>query len=90
MANDFYFNPIERVAVIADSCGMQIMSSTRMPYDTASPHTCWKPVLICVLSRFYLAIPRSAILHSTCICPAAICKRFQVRWKLSKSPALAG
>ena len=59
-------------------------------FDTASPHTCLKPVLICVLSRFYLAIPRSAILHSTCICPAAICKRFQVRWKLSKSPALAG
>ncbi len=36
MANDFYFNPIERVAGIADSCGMQIMSSTRRPYDTRS------------------------------------------------------
>ena len=59
MANDFYFNPIERVAGIADSCGMQIMSSTRRPYDIASPLTCLKPAPICAPSRFCLAMPSS-------------------------------
>ena len=31
--------------------------------DTASRHTCWKPVLICAPSRFCSAMPRSPKLH---------------------------
>ena len=42
----------------------------------------------CAPSRFCLAMPRSAIRHSTCICPAAICRRSPVRWKQSRFQVL--
>jgi DNA helicase II / ATP-dependent DNA helicase PcrA len=35
----------------------------------------------CAPSRYYSATPRLAIPHSTCICPAAICRHFPARWK---------
>ncbi len=56
-------------------------------FDTASRRTCLKPVLTCALSRFCLAMPRSAIRHSTCICPAAICRLSPVLSKPSRSQA---
>ncbi len=68
MANDFYFNPIERVAGIADSCGMQIMSSTRRPYAIALQRTFWKQALTCAPSRFCLGIGISKRPRSICTC----------------------
>ena len=62
-------------------------TSHHIPFGIASPPTCWKPAPTCAPSRFCSAMPRSAILHSTCICPAAICRRLPVRWKPSKCPA---
>ena len=35
MSNNFHLNPVEGVTWITDLCGMQIMSSTRMPYAIA-------------------------------------------------------
>ena len=54
---------------------------------TVSPRTCWKPAPICAPSRCFSDTPSSNTRRSTCICRAAICRRFPVRWKPSKCPS---
>src|ERR1700756_1336227 len=68
MANNFHLNPVERMTGITDFRGMQIMSSTAMPYDIVSRRTCWKQVPICAPSRSCSGIGISKRPPSICTC----------------------
>ena len=89
MANDFYFNPIERVAGIADSCGMQIMSSTRRPYATAGRPTCSRQEQTCVRFRYCSATWISRPLPGISIYRSDTCRPCRTRWSIYNYRALA-
>jgi hypothetical protein len=82
MPNNFHLNPIEGMTWITDLCGMQIMSSTRMPYDIALPLICWKPAPTCAPFRSCSAIETWKRQRFICISHNAISTLPPARWML--------
>jgi len=89
MTKNFYLDAVERVAGITNFCGMQIMSSTRMPYATAGRRTCSRREQTCARFRSCSAMwiwrPRLGI----SICRSDTCRQCRIRWSICNCPASA-